>query len=81
MEFKPSNENYFFFKLSKNEKESIAAKEFTESLKIEIPYKGRYWMKEKRCWAIHKEYFNTFFELLKKFYYNLCFNQGELFYE
>jgi len=81
MIIKSASKDYFFWKMDQEEHEFPESAAFRENVKKEIPYGpgGRYWIKNKKIWAIHKNQFKIFMEIVYDFYRDLVFKQGELF--
>ena len=71
---------YFYFQFDNSEINTPDAEQFISRIKTEIPAnKGRYWIRDKKVWAIHKDFFELFMENLYVYYKKLVFKQEELF--
>ena len=80
MIIKSASKDFFYWQLDPSEKELPESYEFIDQVKEKIPAnKGRYYFRDKKCWAINKEYFIDFMEIVIEFYKGLVFKQGELF--
>lgn len=81
MLIKSASKYYFYFQLTDEEKENNETQRLIDNIKKNITYKNRYWIKEKKIWAIHKDKYNIFMELIYEYYYNIINKQYELFEE
>jgi hypothetical protein len=80
MIIRSASKDYFYWQFDEKEKELPESRELIEKVKSKIPANGgRYYIKDRQCWAINKQFFHEFIAIMNEYYYNLCFKQGELF--
>ena len=75
-----ASKDFFYWQLDPSEKALPESYDFIAQVKEKIPANsGRYYFRERKCWAINKTYFLDFMEIVIEFYQKLVFKQGEMF--